>query len=261
MTEWEKVQAGVVYDDFSRELFDIRVEAKRLFRVYNATGDDEAELRRELLEKLLAHVGEGVWIEPDFRCEYGRNISIGDRTYLNFGAIILDCAPVSIGSDVLVGPNLGIYAVNHSLVAEERIAGACIGAPVSIGDRCWLGGDVKVMAGVTIGDEAVIGAGSVGESRFPNELSGGEQQRVAIARALVNNPRMIVADEPTGNLDPVRSLELMLLFEKINEMGTTILVVTHEKELVNAFSKRVITIDEGHVVSDDGEEYYSYELE
>ena len=99
------------------------------------------------------------------------------------------------------------------------------------------------------------------ESRFPNELSGGEQQRVAIARALVNNPRMIVADEPTGNLDPVRSLELMLLFEKINEMGTTILVVTPEKELVNAFSKRVITIDEGHVVRDAGEEYYSDELE
>ena len=99
------------------------------------------------------------------------------------------------------------------------------------------------------------------EKRFPNELSGGEQQRVAIARALVNNPRMIVADEPTGNLDPVRSLELMLLFEKINEMGTTILVVTHEKELVNAFSKRVITIDDGHVVSDDGDGYYSYELE
>ena len=98
------------------------------------------------------------------------------------------------------------------------------------------------------------------EKRFPNELSGGEQQRVAIARALVNNPRMIVADEPTGNLDPVRSLELMLLFEKINEMGTTILVVTHEKELVNAFSKRVITIDDGHVVSDDGDGYYSYEL-
>ena len=95
------------------------------------------------------------------------------------------------------------------------------------------------------------------ERRFPTELSGGEQQRVAIARALVNNPRMIVADEPTGNLDPVRSLELMMLFEKINEIGTTVLVVTHEKELVNALSKRVIAIDEGRVVSDGGEEYYN----
>ena len=94
------------------------------------------------------------------------------------------------------------------------------------------------------------------EKRLPNELSGGEQQRVAIARALVNNPRMIVADEPTGNLDPVRSLELMLLFEKINEMGTTVVVVTHEKELVNAFSKRVITIDGGELISDAGDGYY-----
>ena len=94
------------------------------------------------------------------------------------------------------------------------------------------------------------------EKRLPTQLAGGEQQRVAIARALVNNPRMIVADEPTGNLDPVRSLELMLLFEKINEMGTTVLVVTHEKELVNAFSRRVIVIDGGHVISDGNVGYY-----
>ena len=92
---------------------------------------------------------------------------------------------------------------------------------------------------------------------MPGELSGGEQQRVAIARALVNSPRMIVADEPTGNLDPVRSLELMLLLEKINEMGTTVVVVTHEKELVNAFSKRVITIDSGEKTGDSsGGGYY-----
>ncbi len=97
------------------------------------------------------------------------------------------------------------------------------------------------------------------EKRLPDELSGGEQQRVAIARALVNNPRMIVADEPTGNLDPVRSLELMLLFEKINSMGTTILVVTHEKELVNAFSKRVISIDNGVVISDGMDGYFGNE--
>ena len=94
------------------------------------------------------------------------------------------------------------------------------------------------------------------EKRMPGELSGGEQQRVAIARALVNSPRMIVADEPTGNLDPVRSLELMLLLEKINEMGTTVVVVTHEKELVNAFSKRVITIDSGEKTGDSSEGGY-----
>lgn len=92
-----------------------------------------------------------------------------------------------------------------------------------------------------------------------NQMSGGQQQRVAIARALVNSPRMIIADEPTGNLDPVRSLELMLLLEKINELGTTVLVVTHEKELVNAFSKRVVAIDDGHVISDGMDGYYNYE--
>jgi len=84
----------------------------------------------------------------------------------------------------------------------------------------------------------------------PNELSGGEQQRVAIARALVNNPTTIIADEPTGNLDPDRSLELMALLVKINELGTTVVVVTHEKELVNRFGKRVVTIDEGKAISD-----------
>jgi len=96
------------------------------------------------------------------------------------------------------------------------------------------------------------------EKRLPQELSGGEQQRVAIARALVNSPSLIIADEPTGNLDPVKSLELMLLLEKINELGTTVLVVTHEKELVNSFSKRVVAIDQGSIVSDGMDGYYSY---
>lgn len=97
------------------------------------------------------------------------------------------------------------------------------------------------------------------EKRLPQELSGGEQQRVAIARALVNSPRLIIADEPTGNLDPAKSLELMLLLQKINELGTTVLVVTHEKELVNAFAKRVISIEAGQVVSDGMDGYYGYE--
>lgn len=85
---------------------------------------------------------------------------------------------------------------------------------------------------------------------YPNELSGGEQQRVAIARALVNNPSIIIADEPTGNLDPERSMEIMTLLVKINQLGTTVLVVTHEKDLVNKFGKRVITIDKGCIIND-----------
>lgn len=95
----------------------------------------------------------------------------------------------------------------------------------------------------------LVGLGKKADS-YPTELSGGEQQRVAIARALVNNPNTIIADEPTGNLDPERSLELMSLLVKINELGTTVVVVTHEKDLVDRFGKRVVTIDSGHVVND-----------
>lgn len=86
--------------------------------------------------------------------------------------------------------------------------------------------------------------------RMPNELSGGEQQRVAIARALVNNPGIIIADEPTGNLDPERSRELMGLLARINELGTTVIVITHEQELVNSFGKRVVSLDAGQIVGD-----------
>ena len=97
--------------------------------------------------------------------------------------------------------------------------------------------------------------------RLPHELSGGEQQRVAIARALVNNPSVIIADEPTGNLDPSRSLEIMMLLEQINALGTTVMVVTHEKELVNRFTKRVVAIDEGKIISDGMDGYYLHEKE
>ena len=97
--------------------------------------------------------------------------------------------------------------------------------------------------------------------RLPNELSGAEQQRVAIARALVNNPSMIIADEPTGNLDPARSFEIMLLLEQINALGTTVLVVTHEKGLVDRFTKRVVALEAGKIVSDGMDGYYNYEEE
>lgn len=95
---------------------------------------------------------------------------------------------------------------------------------------------------------------------YPTELSGGEQQRVAIARALVNNPNTIIADEPTGNLDPARSLEIMRLLERINALGTTVLVVTHEKDLVNRFDKRVVMLERGRVIS-DGKGWYGRKLQ
>ena len=99
------------------------------------------------------------------------------------------------------------------------------------------------------------------EKRHPHELSGGEQQRLAIARALVNNPSTIIADEPTGNLDPARSLEIMELLQEINNLGTTMLVVTHAQNLVEHFGKRVIAIDEGKVVSDGSEGEFDHEAQ
>ena len=104
----------------------------------------------------------------------------------------------------------------------------------------------------------LVGLESKG-SRYPGELSGGEQQRLAIARALVNNPSTIIADEPTGNLDPARAFEIMTLLQEINKLGTTVLVVTHAKDLVEQFSHRVIAIDDGLIVSDGMDGYYSYE--
>ena len=167
ITAWEKMQKGMVYDDFDDDLFLRRVEAKKLFKAYNKTSDDEMEERKTLLSKLFHSVGNGVHIEPDFRCEFGKNIIIGDLVYINFGCIILDCAEVTIGNNVLIGPNLGIYAVNHGLDPEERIVGACIGKSVHIEDNVWVGGDVKVLAGVTIGEGSVIGAGSVVTKDIP----------------------------------------------------------------------------------------------
>jgi cell division transport system ATP-binding protein len=96
-------------------------------------------------------------------------------------------------------------------------------------------------------------------TQYPDQISGGEQQRVAIARALINNPSVIIADEPTGNLDPRRSLEIMKLLQEINRMGTTVLVVTHEKDLVNRFDKRVVAIENGRIISDGAGGYYNNE--
>lgn len=160
-TDWEKMQAGEIYNDFSTELFNMRVEAKRLFRAYNRLDDDDVDKRRNIMSKLFRQVGKNVWIEPDFRCEFGKNIIIGNDVYINFGCVILDCGLVTIGNQVLIGPNVGIFSGNHTIDAEERAAGGLVPKPVTIGNRVWLCGNVSIVPDITIGDDTVIGAGSV----------------------------------------------------------------------------------------------------
>lgn len=168
MTEWEKMQAGLVYNDFDRDLFDRRVEAKKIFREYNRTADDEIDKRKELMQRLFKSVGKNVWIEPDFRCEFGKNITIEDDVYINFGCVILDCGQVSIGKGTLIGPNVGLFSGNHTTDAEERANGGLIPKPITIGDRVWLCGNVSVVPGVTIGNDTIIGAGSVVTRNIPS---------------------------------------------------------------------------------------------
>lgn len=179
MTAWEKLLSCQMYNDFDDDLFQRRVAAKKLFRAYNRTEDDQTETRQKLISELFKSVGKNVWIEPDFRCEFGKNISIGDDVYINFGCVILDCAEVSIGANTLIGPNLGIYAPNHAIDAEERIKGGCIAAPVHIGRNVWLGGDVKILGRVNIGDNAIVGTGSIVTKDIPaNVIAVGNPCRV-----------------------------------------------------------------------------------
>ena len=167
MTEWERLQNGMIYNDFDKDLFDRRVAAKKLFIAYNKTDDEEVALRHQIMQQLFQKVGENVWIEPDFKCEFGKNITIENDIYINFGCVILDCAKVTIGSHTLLGPNVGLYAANHATDANERINGGCYGKPIHIGKNVWLGGDVKVLPGVSIGDNTIIGTGSIVTKDIP----------------------------------------------------------------------------------------------
>lgn len=161
MTEWEKMQNDMVYDDFDKDLFNRRVDAKNIFNEFNMTTDEDVEKRKELLKELFGGIGENVYVEPTFKCEFGKNIYIGNNVYINFGAVLLDCSKITIGNDVLIGPNVGMYSANHSIDPEERANGALIGGKITIGDKAWIAGDVKIMAGVTIGEGTVIGCGSI----------------------------------------------------------------------------------------------------
>jgi maltose O-acetyltransferase len=143
------------------ELVADRLRCQGLVERFNAITAAKASGRRDLLEELLARLGVDAEILPPFRCDYGFTTMIGDRTFINYGAVILDCAPVTIGSDVQVGPGVQILTATHPLDAEMRRARWESALPITIGDGAWLGGGVIVCPGVSIGEQAVIGAGSV----------------------------------------------------------------------------------------------------
>lgn len=156
-----RMASGAMYDDLSPELIEARAAAVRASDDYNASYGRPPAEREALLHALVGSAGEGASFEPTFRCEFGRNIHLGDRFYGNFDCVMLDGAPITIGDDVLLGPKVGLYTADHALDPVERREGACRARPITLGDSVWVGGGVTILGGVTIGDGAVIAAGSI----------------------------------------------------------------------------------------------------
>jgi maltose O-acetyltransferase len=164
VTARERMLAGELYHAFDAELVAARARARELLACYNAAPDVS------LLEELFERLGSNVVLEPPFHCDYGSNISVGADFYANTGCVFLDCAHIEIGDRVLFGPNVQLYAATHPVETEARRGGLEYALPITIGDDVWLGGAVVVLPGVTIGDRAVVGAGSVVTKDVPAEV-------------------------------------------------------------------------------------------
>ncbi len=168
MTEREKMLAGELYrDSKDGELFQERLRIKELIYEINALRPEEDEKKDALFRKLLGKTGENFYIETPFRCEYGHHIEIGEGFFANFNCIMLDCAKITIGRDVLIGPNVSLLTAGHPVDPEIRRSGLEFAKPIVIGDNVWLGGGCIVTPGVTIGSNSVIGAGSVVTKDIP----------------------------------------------------------------------------------------------
>ncbi|MFB9986679.1 sugar O-acetyltransferase [Bacillus benzoevorans] len=179
MIEKEKMLSGQPYLAFDEELFKERQYAKEVLFEFNSLNPGEVEKRNKLLENLLGRVPKLFYIEPPFRCDYGYNISIGENFYANYNCTVLDCAPVTIGDNVLLAPNVGLYTAGHPIHYEPRNKGIEYAFPITIGDNVWLGGGVIVNPGITIGSNVVIGSGSVVTKDIPsNVVAAGNPCRV-----------------------------------------------------------------------------------
>lgn len=177
-SEEEKMLAGELYAAFDPALLAARTRAKRLLHRLNVTEYLLTDAARLVLTELLPHAGENLYIEPPFHCDYGSNIYCGNNVYFNVNCVVLDAARVTIGSNVLFGPGVQLYAATHPIDAVVRRT-LELAQPISIGDDCWLGGGAIVCPGVTIGAGCVIGAGSVVTKDVPAySLAVGNPARV-----------------------------------------------------------------------------------
>lgn len=178
-TEKQKMLAGELYLAYDPELAAENKRARRLSRIYNGTTEEEPELRSQILNELFGQVGPLVEIVPPFHCDYGSNIYAGDRLYMNYGCVILDCNTVHIGENVKCGPYIQIYTAYHPTESEIRQTGRELAAPIKIGNNVWIGGGAIICAGVTIGDNTTIGAGSVVVKDIPaNVVAAGNPCRI-----------------------------------------------------------------------------------
>ena len=171
MTEKEKMMRGEIYDaNYDKELIAERTRVKDLCHAYNHLLPSQTDARQKLMSQILGKRKNNFLIEQPFVCDYGYNVEIGENFYANHNLVILDCNKVKFGDNVFVGPNCSFYTAAHPLDAERRNAGLEFAKPITVGNNVWFGGNVCVLPGVTIGDNAVIGAGSVVTKDIPSNV-------------------------------------------------------------------------------------------
>jgi maltose O-acetyltransferase len=169
-TELEKMLAGELYDPLDAELAAARRRARDLCQALNNSRDEEETLRARILKELFGSAGESPWIQPPFYCDFGTNITLGDKVFFNFNCVVLDVASVRIGSYTMFGPNAQIYTAMHPVDAAERRRGLEFAKPITIGADVWVGGSAVICPGVTIGSRSIIGAGSVVTRDIPDDV-------------------------------------------------------------------------------------------
>jgi maltose O-acetyltransferase len=166
-SEKDRMLRGVPYLANDPALLDERRQCRLVCERFNATSFGNTAARRAILDELLGELGEDAQVMAPFECDYGYHITVGARTFINYGAIVLDGAPVTIGADVQIGPNVQLLTALHPLDPVERRRGTETAKPVTIGDGAWLASGVIVCPGVSVGADAVVGAGSVVTKDLP----------------------------------------------------------------------------------------------